>query len=256
MSITAQFLFVAASGARAMERKLESVTNNIANVDTTGYKREGVKFSTIYVPLTQPPPSKPGQPHPVGYIPTYNLVLNYAGSSENIIYMEQGALRETGNKLDFAIEGKGFFVVEDDRGNRFLTRDGSFKVDSQGFLRNNSGFYVLGTGGRKIRVKSSSDLYVSEDGRIYSQGDEVGKFLIVEQPVKERVGHNLWVYDEREAKISETSKVYQGFLEDSNVNVVYEMVKMIEAHREFDANLNVIKAGDELLASLNDFGRV
>ncbi|MEO2068456.1 MAG: flagellar basal body rod C-terminal domain-containing protein, partial [Desulfurobacteriaceae bacterium] len=65
-----------------------------------------------------------------------------------------------------------------------------------------------------------------------------------------------WLYDKKRAEISDNSKIYQGFLEGSNVNVVYEMVKMIEAHREFDANMNVIKAGDELLASLNEFGRI
>ena len=255
MSITAQLLFVGASGAKAMERKLESITNNIANVDTPGYKREGVKFSTVYVPLTQPPPSKPGDPVPTGYIPTYNLTVEYAGAIDNVVYLEQGALRETGNKLDFAIEGKGFFVVEDEDGNRFLTRDGSFKVDGEGNLRTSSGYYVVGSSGR-IKVDDSSDIYVSEDGRIFSKVGEVGKFLIVEQPVKKRLGQNLWAYKENEAVPSENSKIYQGFLEDSNVNVVYEMAKMIEAHREFDANLNVVKTGDELLGYLNEFGRV
>ena len=255
MSITAQILFVGASGAKAMERKLESITNNIANVDTPGYKREGIKFSTVYVPLTQSPPSKPGDPVPTGYIPTYNLTLEYAGAIDNVIYLEQGALRETGNKLDFAIEGKGFFVVEDDNGNRFLTRDGSFKVDEEGNLRTSSGYYVVGSNGR-IKVSDSSDIYVSEDGRIFSKGGEVGKFLIVEQPVKKRLGQNLWAYEEDKAVPSGNSKIYQGFLEDSIVNVVYEMAKMIEAHREFDANLNVVKTGDELLGYLNEFGRV
>jgi flagellar basal-body rod protein FlgG len=255
MSITAQLLFVGASGAKAMERKLESITNNIANVDTPGYKREGVKFSTVYVPLTQPPPSKPGDPVPTGYIPTYNLTVEYAGAIDNVVYLEQGALRETGNKLDFAIEGKGFFVVEDEDGNRFLTRDGSFKVDGEGNLRTSSGYYVVGSSGR-IKVDDSSDIYVSEDGRIFSKGGEVGKFLIVDQPVKERLGQNLWAYEEDKAVPSKNSKIYQGFLEDSNVNVVYEMAKMIEAHREFDANLNVVKTGDELLGYLNEFGRV
>lgn len=255
MSITAQILFVGASGAKAMERKLESITNNIANVDTPGYKREGIKFSTVYVPLTQPPPSKPGDPVPTGYIPTYNLTLEYAGAIDNIVYLEQGALRETGNKLDFAIEGKGFFVIEDENGNRFLTRDGSFKVDEEGNIRTSSGYYVVGSSGR-IKVDDSSDIYVSEDGRIFSKGGEVGKFLIVDQPVKERLGQNLWAYEEDKAVPSENSKIYQGFLEDSNVNVVYEMAKMIEAHREFDANLHVVKAGDELLGYLNEFGRV
>ena len=255
MSITAQILFVGASGAKAMERKLESITNNIANVDTPGYKREGVKFSTVYVPLTQPPPSKPGDPVPTGYIPTYNLTVEYAGAIDNVVYLEQGALRETGNKLDFAIEGKGFFVVEDEDGNRFLTRDGSFKVDGEGNLRTSSGYYVVGSSGR-IKVDDSSDIYVSEDGRIFSKGGEVGKFLIVDQPVKKRLGQNLWAYEEDKAVPSKNSKIYQGFLEDSNVNVVYEMAKMIEAHREFDANLNVVKTGDELLGYLNEFGRV
>ena len=169
------------------------------------------------------------------------------------LLLEDGFIRSVG----LGVEGyPAFSIVEDEKGNRFLTRDGSFKIDSEGFLKTSSGFYVLGVGENRIRIENFSDIYVSEDGRIFSQGNEIGKILIVEQPVKRRIGYNLWVYDEKSAKISETSKVYQGFLEGSNVNVVYEMVKMIEAHREFDANLNVVKTGDELLASLNDFGRV
>jgi flagellar basal body rod protein FlgG len=74
--------------------------------------------------------------------------------------------------------------------------------------------------------------------------------------VDKRVGKNLWVYNENLAEPSDNFKIYQGYLEDSNVNVVYEMAKMIEAHREFDANLNVVKSGDELLGYLNEFGRV
>ena len=256
MSITAQMLFVGASGAKAMERKLESITNNIANVDTPGYKREGVKFSTIYVPLTQKPPSKKGDPIPRGYIPTYNLVLNYAGQIDNVIYLEQGALRETGNKLDFAIEGKGYFVVENEDGKRFLTRDGSFKVDKDGFLRTSSGYYVLGRSGSRIVIPDTTTLVVTQEGRLYSKGNEVDSLLIVKQPVDKRLGNNLWKYREEFADPDYESKVYQGFLEDSNVNVVYEMAKMIEAHREFDADLNVVKAGDELLGYLNEFGRV
>jgi flagellar basal-body rod protein FlgF len=256
MSITAQLLFVAASGARAMERRLESISNNIANVDTPGYKREDVKFSTIYVPLTQKPPSKKGDPIPTGYFPTYNLVLNYAGQIDNVIYLEQGAIRETGNKLDFAIEGKGFFVVENEDGKRFLTRDGSFKVDRNGFLRTSSGYYVLGRTGSRIVIPDPTTLSVSENGRIYSKGNEIDTLLIVKQPVEKRLGSNLWKYRKEFAEPDYESKVYQGFLEDSNVNVVYEIVKMIEAHRTFDADLHVVKAGDELLGFLNDFGRV
>ncbi len=255
MSITAQILFVGASGAKAMERKLESITNNIANVDTPGYKREGIRFSTVYVPLTQLPPSKPKDPVPTGYIPTYNLALEYAGAIGNVIHLEQGPLRETGNKLDFAIDGEGFFLVEDEKGNRFLTRDGSFKVNSEGFLMTSSGYYVIGKGGR-IRLSDSYDVYVSEDGKIFSRGEEAGRFLILKQSVDKRVGKNLWVYNENLAEPSDNFKIYQGYLEDSNVNVVYEMAKMIEAHREFDANLNVVKSGDELLGYLNEFGRV
>ena len=93
MSITAQVLFVGASGAKAMERKLESITNNIANVDTPGYKREGIKFSTVYVPLTQPPPSKPGDPVPAGYIPTYNLTIEYASSIQRYSHGTGGSKR-------------------------------------------------------------------------------------------------------------------------------------------------------------------
>jgi len=256
MSITAQLLYVSASGAKCMERKLEVISNNLANIDTTGFKREGVNFSTVYVPLTQPPPKNRKENPPVGYIATYNLSLSYAGTEEDFFYLEQGALRETGRKLDFAIEGKGFFVVENEKGKRFLTRDGAFHLDKEGYLRTSSGYYVIGKSGSRISLQDATNIYVTEEGTIFSNGMESDSFLIVTQPRATKLGNNLWEYDSNIAQEDVDSKVYQGFLEDSNVNPVYEMVKMIEAHRVFDANLNAIKAGDEVLAVLNDFGGV
>lgn len=256
MSITSQLLFVGASGAKATERKLEAISNNIANVNTTGYKKQGMIFKTIYTDYTPNPPSNPSQPPLIGYYPTFNLSLEYVGLNRDYTDFSQGDIVQTNNKLDLAINGKGFFVVEDNLGNRFLTRDGSFKINKDGYLVNDSGMYVLSDKGRiKLSQKGIKNFEVSEDGYVYINKEKKYKLLIVDSNQKRQIGQNLWSFNSN-SLINTNAIIKQGFLEKSNVNVVYEMVKMIEAHRQFTANSKIIETGDKLLSDLNDFGKL
>lgn len=256
MGITSQLLFLGASGAISTERKLEAISNNIANVNTSGYKKQGMLFKTIYTPYTLSPPKNSFNSPLIGYYPTFNLTLEYVGLDEDYTDFSQGILVETNNELDLAINGKGFFVVEDNLGNKFLTRDGSFKINNDGFLVTSSGMYVLAEEGRiQFDTKDIKNFEVSEEGVIYINKIRKYQIIITDYTQKKQIGQNLWSFNPN-TSLNAEGIVKQGFLEKSNVNVVYEMVKMIEAHRQFTANTKIIETADELLNNLNDFGRL
>lgn len=163
-----------------------------------------------------------------------------------------GAMISTGNPLDLAIDGPGFFALEGDK----YTRAGNFKLDSEGFITTTKGVRVLGSGGA-IQVPNGK-LEISSSGDVAVDGTIIDKLRVVgfsdKAKLKKEGDTN---YTSNEAAIESTSGVKQGFLEASNVNVVQEMVNMIELYREYESNQKMVQTFDEAASKVvNEMARV
>ena len=169
----------------------------------------------------------------------------------------QGNLKETGRPTDLAIKGEGFFVVFTDGEERY-TRDGSFAIDSEGFLVTKEGFRVLGEKG-EIWI-GQGDIDVNGNGEVYSEGELVDRLKLVTFEHPEylvKIGDNLYRARQRAiAKQGIEGEVLQGFVESSNVNAIKEMVNMIAAFRSYEANQRIITAYDQMMEkAVNEIGR-
>lgn len=171
-----------------------------------------------------------------------------------------GGIIDTGNKLDFAITGEGFFKVQDETGNMYYTRDGSFTIDRDGTLITKDGKRVLGQNGPIIL--SSKDVEANTDGTITLNGATIGKLSIVDIENKEdlrKIGNNLYTAVQngeiREAEF--TGRVLNGHIESSNVDIIKEMVSMITGFRNYESSQKIINTQDELLGKVvNELGKV
>lgn len=210
-------------------KELNSVANNIANASTAGYRREGYLFSEYVQRLGQD---------------DYSLSqTNVAGRYFDV---SPGSFTSTGAPFDVAIEGEGFFLVETPRGER-LTRQGSFLMDAEGQLVTHEGFRVLGDGGSPVAIPvDASNITIAQDGTIAADGAPVGKLGLVTAPqtALAREGDNLFRADE-ETQAVEFPKIRQGFLEESNVNAVIEVSRLIEVQRAYELNQQLMKDEDE-----------
>jgi len=262
-------IFSAVSGAMAQSSRLDTIANNLANVNTTGFKKDRQVFSE-YLTTHEKPHDVMQVPRIPASIESFydmqggdNAYVNPAGTYTNFA---QGSLRSTGSALDLAIEGKGFFEVSTPQGLRF-TRAGSLQIDSNGRLVTKEGFPVLREGQadptqRAITV-NSPNLTISATGEIFDAGNLVGRLSVVEfsnPDDLQKVGNSQYALKGNATvppQVSRESRVHQGFTEASNVNVVEEMTDMITANRVFEATQHVIKAHDQLDDKLiNQVGKV
>ncbi len=258
LGVSSKGIYSAVSGAMAQSARLDTIANNLANVNTTSFKKDQQIFSE-YLTANE----KEAQFMKVPRVPAsiesfYDMqggdtaYVNPAGSYTNF---SQGALRPSGSQLDVGIEGKGFFEVMTPQGLRW-TRNGSFKIDASGQLVTKEGHLVLREGAqdpaqRGIQL-SSANLTISQAGEIFEGGNLIGKLAVVEFSTTDdlrKVGNSLYSVDRDPALPAITiaareSRVHQGFLEGSNVNVIQEMTDMISANRVFEATQQAIKAHD------------
>lgn len=209
---------VADACSRTMNR-LDHVTHNLANANTPGFKAEYLYFARKSRNDGLAPES--GQ-----------MAVNFA----------PGMLHETGNPLDTALRGDGFFAVETGRGDRAYTRQGNFTLDENGYLVTAAGDRVLGASG-PIQVEGDR-ISIDDQGRVISDGDESGRLLIVrfEYPqMLQRKGSGLFANPGNAGEMPvDDPRLKSGSLEISNVNVVREMVAMIDIQRYFEAYQKVI----------------
>ena len=262
-------LYTSCSGMLAMEGYLDVVANNLANANTTGFKRDETifrEFPSMLIARLNDNYIKT----PYGDIDLKPFVGKLGtGVTIDEIYTQflQGNLYETSNKLDFAIEGDGFFVVQNKRGEKLYTRDGSFSLNSKGELVDKNGNLVLDQNDNPIVIEGE-DFAVLDDGTIIA-GDltkstkrEIAKIKVVTFPQKrylQKYGYNYYLTNPNAgAEITPGNyKVYQGFLEGSNVQVVKEMVNLITLNRAYSANEKVIRTEDELTGkAVNNVGTV
>ncbi len=213
----------------AQSQRLNQISNNLANVDTPGYKREDITFWEMLY-KTNEDRSRVGKALKI-------LTNQQEGSAEN-----------TGNKFDFAISGDGFFKLQTPHGVRY-SRAGNFNVNSQGQLVNPAGHLVLGTAGPI--VVSGENISLSTDGRLQVDGVDAGQLDIAtfaDLTDIEKEGTNL--FRPKEGAVGEVPAVNytvrQGFVETSNVSLVSEMTTMLDLHRAYETQQKVIRTFDEI----------
>lgn len=210
-------------------REMQTVANNIANAATTGYRQEGLIFAEHVVN--------------VGNAPSVSMAT---GKVRNTSFA-QGTLTQTGGALDIAIEGDGFFLIETPGGER-LTRAGSFAVSAEGDLVTNDGYRVLDAGGAPVFIPpDAGKIDVSPDGTISNEGRLLGQIGLV-QPVDDmdmvREGGVMFRSESGFDPVLEP-KMRQGFVENSNVDPISQMTRMIEVQRAYEMGQSFLDAEHE-----------
>ena len=215
----------------------EVVANNLANATTTGYKRTSSATEPFESALLRNM-AMPGQPE-VGE-------ANFGAAPSRLdVVNTQGALRSTGNQLDLAIVGDGWFTVNTPNGTRY-TRDGTFTLDQNGTLTTKEGHAVLGKDG-PVKLSRTAEIGIGQDGSVTQDGKTVATLTITALKADSlaKEGSNLLTGTPTGTA---DGVVRQGYLEGSTVNVVSEMVELIRVMRSFEANQKAVQAQDENLA--------
>lgn len=260
-------LWTAASGMKAQQLNIDTISNNLANVNTTGYKKQRVEFKDLLYEQLRRADINFGEGKPV------NLEVGHGVMpAATVRSFTQGNLVQTDNDLDMAIDGPGFFVVRDHLDNLYYTKDGSFKLsieDGQARLSTADGHFVQGDIGDIELGEDIADIFVNSTGAVSVQRmetgetEEIGNLLLVKFPNPaglESVGKNLLKETTAsgefvEAFEGDAGEVVQGFLETSNVQIVDEMIKMITAQRAYEINSKSIQTSDEMLQMANNLRR-
>lgn len=261
-------IYTALSGAVAQSLKLDTIANNIANVNTTGFKKDQQTFSEYLTALEKEQDVMKVPRMPASIESFYELnggdkaFVDAAGTYTNF---EQGSLKSTGGKLDVAIDGQGFFEVGTPTGVRF-TRAGNFTVDGNGQLVTKDGNPVLLEGGegedglisgdnfdsRTVRVSGTQAITISDAGEVFEGETKLGKLSVVNvanTDALQKVGNNYYTTKENmnaEITAIKNPSLKQGFLETSNVNIINEMTDMIMAQRVFEGTQKAISAYDNM----------
>jgi flagellar basal-body rod protein FlgG len=229
---------ISGSGALRQERRFQLISQNLSNVQTAGYKKDVPVFSTLFAGRLD--------------------FFENQKSEGSAISFQQGSIEKTGNPLDLAIDGEGFFKVMTPNGVRY-TRAGHFKLDREQRLTNANGFPVLGRNG-EIKL-NGKEIVAERDGTIKVDGAEANKIALVTFNDLTRLnkeGNNLLrsATSDGEREVDSAS-VFQGYLEQSNVNSIEEMVRLIDAIRTYESCLKMLQSRDELNGKVvNELGRV
>jgi len=258
-------LYTSASGMLANQLYVDSISNNLANVNTTGFKKAKVEFQDLlYQTMVEPGSSTSDGVRLPGSLQV-GLGVKTAG---NVRSFEQGSLLQTGNELDAAIQGDGFFVVRMPDDTRAYTRDGSFKVNADGLIVTANGQYL----DPQIQVPpNSSNLIIGPDGRITvtlrgdDQPTEIGQMELatfVNPAGLRSLGQNLFQSTDASGAAAVGAPGSNGagtlaaqFLEGSNVQLVDEMVALIVAQRAYEISSKSIQVSDEMLQNANNLKR-
>jgi flagellar basal-body rod protein FlgG len=258
-------LYTSATGMEAQQLNMDVIANNLANVNTNGFKRSRADFQDLIYQEMRPAGSTVAQGAQVPTGIEVGLGVK-PGATETMF--DEGTFQNTGNKLDVAIEGSGFFKVLLPDGTTGFTRDGSFKMDSQGKMVNSDGFALQ----PEITIPPNvTDISIGKDGTVSvtqassTAPQTIGKITLTEfsNPAGlMHIGGNN--YQETAASGSPVDgtagqggygTLSQGFLELSNVQIVQEMVNMITAQRAYEVNSKSIQTADNMLSTANQLIR-
>lgn len=258
-------LKTAASGMYAQQLYVDTIANNLANVNTTGYKKTKLEFQDLLYHTIR----ASGAARDNGVADPTSLQVGYGVrpiASQKIFI--QGEMSQTDNMLDLAIQGRGFFRLNDENGESVYTRDGSFKLSGDGTMVTSHGYKLE----PEIIIPADAiSISVNKNGlvSVIVEGDnlpiEIGKIeltIFINPAGLENLGENLY----RETSASgeplinfgnslHNGVLHQGFLETSNVNVVEEMVNMIIAQRAYEINSKAVRAAEEMLSTVTNLKR-
>lgn len=243
--------FVSGVAATMAQQKLDTITHNLANANTAGYKADRVSFYTTFT-------SQASQSGDVKQVPAAYLSLG-----DQYIDVNEGIMKTTNNELDFAIHGPGYFRVMKEDGNEAYTRAGNFRLDAEGNLLTQGGLAVLDTAGAPITL-TMGEISVTQEGAIYVDSDGTGeataeavaelgiitindltqirkgKFTVIETPM------------ENTSPAGPEVSVHQGTLEGSNVNAVLAMTEMVAAMRSYQSMMKVVEQYNQLAGQVSE----
>lgn len=254
-------LYTAWTGMANEQKRLDVISNNLANSATVGYKKEGVTSQSFDEQLTIKIKDKSEPLTGTRVIGSMSL-----GVKVGEVYTDYsgGSLRETENTFDLALDGDGFFqvAVTDRNGETHLryTRAGGFHMTNEGYVVNSEGNHLQGESGDVLVPTDAGEILVDIDGSIYADGEYVDKinlFDFEDYDYLKKYGDVMYEPVEGATQKDATGLIRQGYTEQSNVNVVSEMVNMIAITRAYEANQKVIQSMDQTLDdAVNSIGRV
>ncbi len=253
-------LYTAATGMKAQQLYLDNVANNLANINTTGFKRSQVNFQDLLYDKKFIAGSESTQ----GFeIPSGIQLGGGVRPISTSKVFSQGNQQTTNRSLDLAIEGNGFFQINRPDGMIAYTRDGAFELNSKGEVVTADGLPLSPS----ITIQDAKEISVGTDGTVYVKGSDgsiqnVGQIMLANFPNPsglDSIGRNLYLETIASGApiVSApgeqgTGEIYQGVLENSNVETVTELVNLITAQRAYEINSRAIKASDEMLSTMNN----
>lgn len=253
-------LKIAATGMSAQQMRVETISNNLANMTTTGYNARRAEFADLHYQQASRPGTVTAADGTV--LPTgVQLGLGVRPAAVSM-HLEQGSLSQTGGDLDVAIDGRGFLEITLPSGQAGYTRDGGLKRNGEGMIVTSDGFPVM----PEIVIPSDArSISINADGEVYAYfansapGELLGQFTLAgftNPKGLEAIGSNLFVETEASGPANVSSPgqdglgmLRQGYLEDSSVDAVREITELIEAQRGYELNAKVISAADQMLGA-------
>jgi flagellar basal-body rod protein FlgF len=282
-------IWIPISGAIAQQRNLETIANNVANSTTPGFKKNQLAFREYLTQLEKGYEEDIDLPHkewaPEDFYRSFGSENSMVKTDGSYTLFQQGQLSPTGNPLDLAVFGKGFFELLTPNGIRY-TRKGTFNLGPDGSIVNEQGFFLLSNiqlpnsertpagaeeipkppiqvpqpTERKLSIRDTHPISINLKGELFQESRKIGQVSITEfkdlQALSQE-GNSLFINKNLDniSNIS-NSVVHQGFLEDSNVNAVEEMASLIKASRHFESLQNVIKTYDTISGkAVNEIGK-
>ena len=230
-------IFAAAAGMQAQQNRIDLLSNDIANLDTTGYQSQRVSFSDLVFSSEQGVPVGAG------------AATTSLGPTQDL-----GTIQQNGNPLSLALDGTGYFQVKQADGTTALTRDGSFGLDADGNIVTSSGDQ-LDPPVRVPKGTEPSQITISPDGTVTASGSKIGKIAVVDVPAPSGLapaGDNLYVATAASGSpVATSTKIEQGALETSNVDLSETLSDIIDAQRSYELASQAIKTQDTLLDDAN-----
>lgn len=260
-----QSLYTASTGMVAMQTQIDTTANNIANVNTIGFKKSRAEFADLMYKVMEyaGTSTSSASKSPTGI----EYGLGVRPTAINKIFSE-GSLKQTDNQLDMAVTGNGFFKLELPSGTEVYSRNGAFKVDNNGTLVNSDGYKVIP---EVVIPPDATSVSIGTDGTIsviqagQTQATQIGQLTLtnfINPAGLHSVGDNLYTPTDSSGQPVEGTPgleglgtIRQGFVELSNVELVVELTDLITGQRAYDSNSKIITASDEMLQTTNNLKR-